>query len=66
MTDAPQTHLTFAAHLAEFALGREVTEADRPFIAGLQKTSMTTGSSIKQLVVGIIKDPAFRTRGTTP
>jgi hypothetical protein len=66
MADAPQTHLTFAAHLAEFALGREVKEADRPFITALQSTSMTTGSSLKQLVLGIVKDPAFRTRGTTP
>ncbi len=66
MADAPQTHLTYAAHLAEFTLARDIREADRPFVTTLQQLSSTANSSIKQIVIATIKDPAFRTRGTTP
>ena len=41
-------------------------EADRPFVTTLQQLSSTASSSIKQLAIAIIKDPAFTTRGTTP
>jgi hypothetical protein len=66
MADAKQTHLAYAAHLAEFVLARDISANDRPFVTTLQQLSATSGSSIKQIVIATIKDPAFRTRGTTP
>lgn len=59
----PQTHQTYAAHLAEFVLARDMAEKDRPFINTIGAQSMSAGS-IKQLVMAIVKNPAFTTRGT--
>jgi hypothetical protein len=64
MADEAQTHGSYAAHLAEFTLARDVDESDRTFVQGLQQTSMAASSSIKQIVLSIIESPAFRTRGT--
>jgi len=58
----PQTHQTFAAHLAEFILARDIAEADRGFVNTLGETSMGA-ASIKQLALAIMKSPAFTTRG---
>jgi Protein of unknown function (DUF1592)/Protein of unknown function (DUF1588)/Protein of unknown function (DUF1595)/Protein of unknown function (DUF1587)/Protein of unknown function (DUF1585) len=64
MADEGQTHGSYAGHLAEFTLARDVDESDRTFVRGLQQTSMTPSSSIKQIVLSVIESPAFRTRGT--
>jgi hypothetical protein len=63
MADAPQTHQTFGAHLAEFILARDIAEKDRAFVNTLGQTSMGA-VSIKQLALAVIKSPAFTTRGT--
>jgi hypothetical protein len=62
MAEAPQTHQTYSAHLAEFILTRDMAEADRPFINTLGETSRGA-ASIKQMALAIIKSPAFTTRG---
>jgi len=58
----PQTHQTYAAHLAEFVLGRDIAEADRAYVNTLGDASMGA-SSIKQLALAILTSPAFTTRG---
>jgi hypothetical protein len=63
MAEAPQTHQTYAAHLAEFILARDVVEKDRTFVNTLGQTSMGA-TSIKQMALAIMKNPAFTTRGT--
>jgi hypothetical protein len=63
MADAPQTHQTYSAHLAEFVLARDVAEKDRSFVNTLAQTSMGA-TSIKQMALAVIKSTAFTTRGT--
>jgi hypothetical protein len=63
MASQAQVHGSYAAHLAEFALTRDVDESDRPFVRALQQASMTPNSSIKQIVLSVIDSPSFRTRG---
>jgi hypothetical protein len=58
-----QPHQTYSANLTEFVLARDMAEKDRTFVNTLGQTSMGAGS-LKQLVLAIIKSPAFTTRGT--
>jgi hypothetical protein len=64
MASEVQTHGSYAGHLAEFALARDVDESDRAFVQGLQQASMAAKSSIKQIVLSVIESPSFRSRGT--
>jgi len=57
----PNTSLTYAAHVAEFVLARDISEADRPLLSSLG--NMQT-ASIKQMVLATIKSDAFNKRGT--
>jgi hypothetical protein len=63
MSEEAQVHGSYAGHLAEFTLARDLDEADRAFAQGLQTASMAPGSSIKQMVLSIIESPSFRVRG---
>jgi hypothetical protein len=63
MAEETQTHGSYAGHLAEFALARDIDETDRPFVKALQQASMAPSSSIKQIVLSVIQSPSFRTRG---
>jgi hypothetical protein len=63
MAEEAQVHGSYAGHLAEFTLARDVDESDRAFVQGIQKASMTPSSSIKQIVLSIVESPSFRMRG---
>jgi len=63
IADDPNAQLTYAAHLAEFFLSRDIAEADRAYVQSL--ASMPSGS-VKQMALAIIKSDAFTKRGTTP
>jgi hypothetical protein len=64
MAGEGQVHGSYAGHLAEFTLARDVDESDRTFVQGLQKASMAPNSSIKAMVLSIVESPSFRVRGT--
>lgn len=67
IASSKQAHSCYSSHLAEFALGRDLAEPDYPLVSHLQTTSMSPNSSMKQIVLAIVTDPAFRTRsGGTP
>jgi hypothetical protein len=61
-TDA-QTNKTYAAHLAEYVLARDMAEADGAFLDTLGQSSAAAGS-IKQLTLTVISSDAFSKRGT--
>jgi hypothetical protein len=57
-----QAHLCYAKKLASFGLQRDVVAADLPLMAELSSTSLSEGASLKQVMVKLIKQDAFRTR----
>jgi len=61
LAEDPNTQLTYAAHVAEFILSRDIAEADRPFVQALANMK---SPSIKQMALAIIKSDAFTKRGT--
>jgi hypothetical protein len=61
MLAGEQAHLCYAKHLASFALQRDLSDADRPLLDSIAATSAT--SSIKQMLLTLVVNPAFTTRG---
>jgi hypothetical protein len=67
LATSPQTHTCYAKKLASYALQRDIIAKDTPMLSALTSTSMGTGGSVKQLVVDLVKNAAFRTHiGGTP
>jgi hypothetical protein len=62
MADGVQVHQCYAKHLAGFALQRDLDPDDQPLVDTLSSTSEAPGSSIKQLMLSLVTDPAFTTR----
>jgi hypothetical protein len=62
MADGVQVHQCYAKHLAGFALQRDLDPDDQPLVDTLSSTSEAPGSSIKQLMLDLVTDPAFTTR----
>jgi len=58
----PQGHLCYTKKLASFALQRDVIAADIPLISELSSVSTSTTGSVKQVLVDLVKNDAFRTR----
>jgi hypothetical protein len=59
-----QAHSCYTAHLAEFSLARDLAGPDRTLVTSLQDTSMTQNRSIKEILLAVVMDPAFRTRSS--
>ena len=57
---SPQVHTCYSKHVTGFALGRDLVESDRPLLESLAKVSRS--QSLKQLIIALVRDPAFRTR----
>lgn len=57
----PQPHLCYSKRLASFALQRDIIDTDLPLLAELSSVS-TSGSSVKQVMVDLVKQDAFRVR----
>lgn len=57
-----QAHLCYSKKLASFALQRDIVEADAPLLVELARVSSGSNGSVKQVVVDLVKQPAFRTR----
>jgi hypothetical protein len=62
MANSQQAHLCYAKKLASFSLQRDVVAADLPLMAELSSTSLSEGASLKQVMVKLIKQDAFRVR----
>jgi hypothetical protein len=62
MADNDMAHRCYAKHLVEFSLQRDLSAADEPLIDELAQLSMNE-ASIKDMIVELVKKPAFRVRG---
>jgi hypothetical protein len=67
MADGEQAHTCYAKKVAGFALQRDIVATDMPMLTALKTASMASGGSIKQVMLELVRNPAFRTRvGGTP
>ena len=57
-----QAHLCYTKKLASFGLQRDVVEQDLPMLTALSSTSMSAQGSVKQVMLDLVKQDAFRTR----
>ena len=62
MADGQQAHLCYTKKLASFALQRDIIESDMPLLTTLAATSASSTGSLKQVIIDLVKQPAFRTR----
>ena len=61
MSDSKQAHACYAKKLAGYALQRDIVQSDLPMLNALTDVSMA-GGSIKQVLLALVEDPAFRMR----
>lgn len=62
LVDSEQAHQCYAKNLMQFMLGRELVEKDLTEIEALGSLSQSR-ASVKDLIVALVKSPAFRTSG---
>jgi len=60
LSDSAQAHTCYAKYVTGYALGRDIIEPDRPLLEALAQVSLA--ESLKELIVALVRDPAFRTR----
>jgi hypothetical protein len=60
MAGSAQVHTCYSKQITGYALGRDVVEGDRPLLESLAKVSLS--HSVKELVLALVRDPAFRMR----
>jgi len=67
LASSPQAHTCFAKKLASFGLQRDIVASDMPLLNALTSSSMAATGSVKQMIVDLVRNTAFRTRvGGTP
>jgi hypothetical protein len=57
-----QAHMCYAKKLASFGLQRDIVEADTPLLTELSTVSTSSNGSVKQVMVDLVKQDAFRIR----
>lgn len=62
LVDSQQAHQCYAKNMMQFVLGREVKAGDITEIDALATLSQTD-ASVKDLLIALVKSPAFRTNG---
>jgi len=60
MADGSQAHLCYAKKLASFGLQRDIVADDMPLLTALSSTSRS--GSVKQMVLDLVRNDAFRVR----
>jgi hypothetical protein len=58
-----QTHTCYAKKVASYALQRDVVASDMPMLTSLTSVSTAAGGSVKQLIIQLVRNDAFRTHG---
>jgi len=58
----PQTHLCYAKKLAGFGLQRDIVQGDLALLGNLAEVSESSSGSVKQVLLDLVKQDAFRTR----
>jgi hypothetical protein len=65
LANSAQVQTCYSKQITSYALGRDLVESDRSLLEALGKVSGS--QSLKELIVALVRDPAFRTRkGDTP
>jgi len=62
LANGQQSHMCYAKKLSAFALQRDVIASDMPLLTALATTSTSSSGSVKQLMLDLVKQDAFRTR----
>jgi hypothetical protein len=62
LVDSEQAHQCYAKNMMQFVLGRELKAGDMTEIETLGTLSQTR-ASVKELLIALVKSPAFRTNG---
>ncbi|WP_437678808.1 DUF1592 domain-containing protein [Sorangium sp. So ce131] len=62
MAEGEQAHLCYAKKLASFALQRDVVPSDLPLVETLAEVSRGASGSVKEMMLELVKNEAFRTR----
>ena len=65
MADTAQAHTCYAKKVTGYALQRDLVEADRPLLEALSEVSREE-ESLTELVLSLVRDPAFRLRAEGP
>jgi hypothetical protein len=63
LASTSQTHTCYAKKVASYGLQRDVIASDMPMLNSLTSASMAAGGSLKQLIVQLVRNDAFRTHG---
>lgn len=61
MADSKQAHACFSKKIASYALQRDIVRSDLPLLEAMTRSSMQ-GGSMKEVMVQLARDPAFRAR----
>ncbi|HYP86518.1 MAG TPA: DUF1592 domain-containing protein, partial [Polyangiaceae bacterium] len=59
---SPEAHQCWSKKLASYALERDVVDAERPLIEALGAVSASSGGSLKQVMLALVQNDAFRKR----
>jgi hypothetical protein len=65
MADTEQAHTCYSKKVTGYALQRDLVEADRPLLEALSEVSREE-ESLTELVISLVRDPAFRLRAEGP
>ena len=65
MAEGLQAHACHAKKIASYALGRDIVESDEPLLRTLADVGLA-GGSLKEVMLALVKHPAFRTRAGEP
>jgi hypothetical protein len=65
MADTEQAHTCYAKKVTGYALQRDLVEEDRPLLGALSEASREA-DSLSELVLALVRDPAFRLRVEAP
>ena len=67
MSTTQMAHSCFASHLAGYVLQRDIAPSDQALIDEIATSSLQPGSSMRQLMLELVTNPAFINRpGGTP
>jgi hypothetical protein len=65
MADTEQAHTCYAKKVTSYGLQRDLVEADRPLLKALSEVSREQ-ESLRELVLSLVRHPAFRLRAEEP
>ena len=61
MAATPQTHTCYAKKLASFGLQRDIVASDMPLLHALTPSQHGGNGSLKQMIIDLVRNDAFRT-----